>query len=75
MTVEEILNALSHKDNKFPREALEQATAQKEEITPHLLKILERVADDLAGPLVKRTRLIFTRSICWRSSARRGLIR
>jgi hypothetical protein len=46
MTVEEILNALSHKDNKFPREALEQATAQKEEITPHLLKILERVADD-----------------------------
>jgi len=46
MTVEEILIALSHKDNKFPREALEQATAQKDEITPHLLKILERVADD-----------------------------
>ncbi|HKQ89859.1 MAG TPA: DUF1186 domain-containing protein [Blastocatellia bacterium] len=51
MTVEEILNALSHKDNKFPREALEQATAQKEEITPHLLKILERVADDSGGDL------------------------
>jgi len=46
MTVEEILKALSHKDNKFPREALEQATARKDEITPHLLKILERVADD-----------------------------
>jgi DNA-binding transcriptional ArsR family regulator len=46
MTTEEILKALSHKDNKFPREALEQATAQKDEITPHLLKILERVADD-----------------------------
>lgn len=46
MTIEEILKALSHKDNKFPREALEQATAQKDEITPHLLKILERVADD-----------------------------
>jgi len=51
MTVEEILNALSHKDNKFPREALEQATAQKEEITPHLLKILERAADDPDGAL------------------------
>src|SRR5262245_10637850 len=46
MTVEEILNALSHKDNKFPREALEQATDRKEEITPRLLNILERVADD-----------------------------
>jgi uncharacterized membrane protein len=46
MTIEEILKALSHKDNKFPREALEQAGVQKDEITPHLLKILERVADD-----------------------------
>jgi hypothetical protein len=51
MTVEEILKALSHKDNKFPREALEQATAQKDEITPHLLKILQRVADDPDGAL------------------------
>jgi hypothetical protein len=45
MAIEEILKALAHKDNKFPREALEQAIAQKDEITPHLLKILERVAD------------------------------
>jgi hypothetical protein len=45
MTIEEILKALAHKDNKFPREALEQATARKDEITPHLLKILDRVAD------------------------------
>jgi DNA-binding transcriptional ArsR family regulator len=51
MTVEEILKALSHKDDIFPREALEQATAQKEVITPHLLKILERVADDPDGAL------------------------
>src|SRR5499426_804349 len=51
MTVEEILIALSHKDNRFPREALEQATAQKDVITPHLLKILERVADDPDGAL------------------------
>ncbi len=46
MTIEEILKALAHKDRKFPREALEQATAQKDEITPHLLKILERAAED-----------------------------
>src|SRR5262245_29584025 len=51
MTVEEILIALSHKDNRFPREALEQATARKDEITPHLLKIVERVADDPDGAL------------------------
>ena len=46
MTIEEILKAFSHKDDQFPREALEQAVAQKVEITPHLLGILERVADD-----------------------------
>jgi hypothetical protein len=46
MTTEEILKALAHKDRVFPREALEQAIAQKDEITPHLLKILERVVDD-----------------------------
>ncbi|HEY7182730.1 MAG TPA: DUF1186 domain-containing protein [Blastocatellia bacterium] len=46
MTIEEILKALSHKDNKFPREALEQAAVRKDEVTPRLLKILERVADD-----------------------------
>ncbi|MGE0131967.1 MAG: DUF1186 domain-containing protein [Blastocatellales bacterium] len=46
MTIEEILKALAHKDKKFPREALEQAIAQKDEIAPYLLKILERVADD-----------------------------
>ena len=46
MTIEDILLALSHQDNEFPREALEQAVAKKAEITPHLLKILERVAED-----------------------------
>jgi uncharacterized protein YecA (UPF0149 family) len=34
VTIEEILKALAHKDNKFPREALEQAIAKKDEITP-----------------------------------------
>jgi hypothetical protein len=51
MTIEEILKALAHKDNKFPREALEQAAARKDEITPHLLKILERVAEDPGATL------------------------
>jgi hypothetical protein len=46
MIIEDILEALAHKDRKFPREALEQVIARKDEITPHLLKILERVADE-----------------------------
>jgi hypothetical protein len=44
MDIGEILVALAHTDRQFPREALEQATAKKDEITPHLLKILEEVA-------------------------------
>jgi Protein of unknown function (DUF1186)/SEC-C motif len=44
MDIAEILVALAHTDRQFPREALEQATAKKDEITPHLLKILEEVA-------------------------------
>ena len=44
MTIEEILNGLAHTDNKFPREAMQQAIAQQEEIIPHLLKILETAA-------------------------------
>src|SRR5262245_15606353 len=46
MTTEDILRAFTHNDDRFPREALEQAVAKKNEITPRLLKILERVADD-----------------------------
>jgi len=42
MTIEEILKALAHTDRKFPREALQQAIHNKDEITPHLLKILEK---------------------------------
>lgn len=45
MTIEEILKGLAHTDNKFPRAALEQAIAHQKEITPHLLRILERAAD------------------------------
>lgn len=46
MTIEEILKALAHKDNKFPREALTEAIAQKEAITPHLLAALEEAVND-----------------------------
>src|SRR5262245_22104239 len=51
MTTEDILRAFTHNDDRFPREALEQAVAKKNEITPRLLKILERVADDPDGVL------------------------
>ncbi|MBO0860238.1 MAG: DUF1186 domain-containing protein [Chloracidobacterium sp.] len=46
MKVEDILKAFSHTEHKLPREALEQAAALKDEITPWLLKILERLADN-----------------------------
>ncbi len=44
MTIPEILQKLAHHDNKFPRAALEAAIAQQEEITPHLLEILDHTA-------------------------------
>ncbi len=44
MTIPEILQKLAHQDNKFPRAALEAAIAQQEEITPHLLDILDNTA-------------------------------
>ncbi len=44
MTIPEILQKLAHQDNKFPRAALEAAIAQQEELTPHLLDILDYAA-------------------------------
>jgi hypothetical protein len=47
MTVEEILDELRyHGDGTFPRTALQQAVAKKEEITPELLRIIEEAAED-----------------------------
>jgi hypothetical protein len=45
MTIEEILKGLAHKNRRFPRESVQQAIAKKDEITPHLLGILERAAN------------------------------
>jgi hypothetical protein len=45
MTIPEILQKFAHQDNKFPRAAMEAAIAQQEEITPHLLAILDYVAE------------------------------
>ena len=71
MTIEEILKALSHKDNNFPREALEQAVARKDEITPHLLKILEKVADDPDEALNSEDHSYHYALICWRGTVPR----
>ena len=47
MTVEEILDELRfYGEGEFPRTALEQAIAKKEEITPELLRIIEEAAED-----------------------------
>lgn len=53
MEIPEILQALAHTDNKFPRQALEQAIANRDEIIPHLLDIVERTADNPEETLAK----------------------
>src|SRR5688572_24701065 len=41
MEMDELLACLKTKPGDFPREALKEAVARREEITPHLLQILE----------------------------------
>jgi len=45
--VNEILEALTSYDRRFPREVLQAAIARQEEITPYLLSILEEAAADI----------------------------
>ena len=47
MKVSEILEALEFDTGRFPQKALEAAVAQREEITPHLLAILEEAVADI----------------------------
>jgi hypothetical protein len=52
METQEIISKLEYYDGTFPKEALEAAIEQKEEIIPELLKILENTsknADDFVG--------------------------
>jgi len=44
MQLEEILKELEYNRGYFPREAVQEAVAHQEEITPHLLEILEDIA-------------------------------
>jgi uncharacterized protein YecA (UPF0149 family) len=46
MDAQEIMKILAHDEYKFPREALEQAIAKRDEIIPHLLGSLERVVSN-----------------------------
>lgn len=53
MQVQEILKRLEYNtESKFPREAVEAAIEQREEITPHLLEAIERAAADPKGVIV-----------------------
>ena len=45
MTIPEIIAALTPYTGKFPKEAVQEATAQREAITPHLLEALAHVAN------------------------------
>ncbi len=51
MNIEEILSQLKSEDSTFPKKALKEAISQREEITPHLLKILEDANNDLVEVL------------------------
>lgn len=51
MEIDEILEALTHDDGQFPRQALEAAIERREEITPRLLDILAELAVDPLGYL------------------------
>ncbi len=42
-TIEEIIQRFENFDGKYPREHIEAALARQEDITPHLLQILEKV--------------------------------
>ena len=46
MTIPEIIEALTPYTGKFPEQAVREAMAQPEAITPHLLSALEAVAND-----------------------------
>jgi hypothetical protein len=48
MEITEILREFERNNGKFPRAAVEAAVAQQEEVTPHLLRILEETVDRAA---------------------------
>lgn len=53
MDIADIIKKLEWYDGTFPRRAVEEVIARKEQITPYLLSILEEAANDIT-PLVKR---------------------
>lgn len=57
MNIEEILSQLKLEDSIFPRKALKEAIKRREEITPHLLKIVEDADNNSAKVLDKRNDL------------------
>ena len=54
MTIPEILDALAYYNGTFPRQAVSEAIAQREAITPELLRILKEDTVNLAGIAPKR---------------------
>jgi hypothetical protein len=50
MEPETILQNLTYNIGRFPRGAVRAAVARREEITPHLLSIIEDATADLAEP-------------------------
>jgi hypothetical protein len=44
--IRELIEAFDHFDNRYKRAEVDEAVTLREEITPHLIRILEELADD-----------------------------
>ncbi|MHB1461768.1 MAG: DUF1186 domain-containing protein [Armatimonadota bacterium] len=49
MTISDILAELAYGNVEFPRQAVEEAVRQRDEITPELLRVLEAATPNIAG--------------------------
>ena len=69
MSIETILQALEHYTGYFPDAPLRAAIDQQEEITPHLLALVERATRDIDRIAADPAYIgISTLSTCWLSS-------
>lgn len=60
MTISEILTELESYTGRFPRKAMEAAVEQREAITPELLRVLEKVAEDPLAIVAQKNYMLHT---------------
>ena len=74
MTVHEIIAAIIPYTGHFPEAAVQAAVAQREEVTPYLLRALEEVAETPENFASSGTGCIYSPVICWRNSGTNALM-